>query len=94
MQALLVKKPVLFLYFAPEAEHVALSGSFIGWDNSVDMIKGRDGNWSVTLHLEPGNYEYKFIVDGCWKYDENCDHDHHPSCSDGFGSCNGRITVD
>ncbi len=26
----------------------------------------KDGIWKALLHLEPGEYEYRFIVDGVW----------------------------
>lgn len=30
------------------------------------MRKTASGLWGVTLELEPGTYEYKFLVDGNW----------------------------
>jgi hypothetical protein len=29
------------------------------------------GFWKAVLHLEPGEYEYRFIVDGVWIKDPN-----------------------
>jgi len=53
---------VTFRLRAPEAKAVKLSGDF-GPD--VDLQRGRDGIWSVTVGpLEPEMYVYFFLVDG------------------------------
>jgi hypothetical protein len=47
-----------------DAKKVILSGSFNGWrDNELFMSKTATG-WEIPYVLGPGNYEYKFIVDG------------------------------
>ncbi|NOR29061.1 MAG: hypothetical protein GQ540_11095, partial [Lutibacter sp.] len=39
---------------------------FSRWnENYFSMLKTEDG-WELTLQLRPGEYEYKFIVDGEW----------------------------
>ena len=51
------------------AQQVVLSGNFINWrTNELKMEKGTSG-WKLTYMLPPGNYEYKFIVDGNWMVD-------------------------
>ena len=53
------------------AEMVELSGSFNDWatkfrmsyDNLTDM-------WFITIHLQKGKYNYKYIVDGQWMCNE------------------------
>jgi hypothetical protein len=53
------------------AENVFLAGSFNGWNgNDVRMEKTSDG-WKAKYYIAPGNYEYKFIVDGNWIPDPN-----------------------
>lgn len=48
------------------AKRVVLSGSFNNWStNELLMNKTADG-WSLNYVMAPGNYEYKFIVDGNW----------------------------
>ncbi|MBN1144194.1 MAG: glycogen-binding domain-containing protein [Bacteroidales bacterium] len=48
------------------ARQVVLSGSFNNWStNELPMNKQADG-WSLDYVMAPGNYEYKFIVDGNW----------------------------
>jgi 1,4-alpha-glucan branching enzyme len=49
-----------------DAKNVVLSGSFNGWNTGeLFMEKYKDG-WQLYYILGPGNYEYKFIVDGKW----------------------------
>jgi 1,4-alpha-glucan branching enzyme len=52
-----------------EARSAILTGSFNGWNTAeVQMTKTATG-WMATYALAPGNYEYKFIVDGRWMAD-------------------------
>ncbi len=52
-----------------DANHVVLTGSFNGWNTGeLIMDKTKDG-WQKYYVLGPGNYEYKFIVDGKWMTD-------------------------
>ncbi|MDD5772521.1 MAG: glycogen-binding domain-containing protein [bacterium] len=61
------KKKVLFLLNAPDAKEVLLTGDFNSWKEAgLKMEKGNNGEWSTEVNLEPGRYEYKFIVDGQW----------------------------
>ena len=53
--------------YSGSASSVYLAGSMNGWSSSATaMTKDANGIWSVTLTLDPGVYEYKFIVDGSW----------------------------
>jgi hypothetical protein len=52
-----------------DAEQVILTGSFFNWNpNGLVMNKVPDG-WEFAFPLQPGNYEYKYIVDGIWTLD-------------------------
>lgn len=54
---------VTFEYLAPNAKKVVLSGQFL--DSSVDMTKGDQGIWRVTVGpIQPDIYPYNFVVDG------------------------------
>lgn len=54
----------------PDAESVAVTGDFTDWSiEGMGMQQRDDGVWSLELDVEPGCYEYKFIVDGVWKVD-------------------------
>lgn len=61
---------VNFEYFNPAAREVAVAGTFNGWrPEATPMKKHRGGRWSTGLLLAPGQYEYRFVVDGRWQDD-------------------------
>jgi 1,4-alpha-glucan branching enzyme len=61
------RKKESFTIHAPGAANVALAGDFTSWElDPKPMKKEKQGIWSVSLNLQPGRYEYKFIVDGQW----------------------------
>lgn len=70
-----VKPPqVTFSLFALEAQEVLVAGDFSHWmEEPTSLKKHKDGIWKATLHLTPGVYEYKFIVDGEWRDDPACE---------------------
>ncbi|WPP48784.1 esterase [Catalinimonas niigatensis] len=56
-------KTVTFIYLAPGASEVLLSGQLV--KDPVSMAKGDQGIWSVTVGpVEPDIYPYSFKVDG------------------------------
>ena len=59
------KQPVVFEYFDPAAKIVTVAGDFNQWNPAARVLK-RDagGLWKVTVRLEPGAYQYKFVVNG------------------------------
>jgi neopullulanase len=84
-----------FTYAAdPGVQEVLLSGSFNEWGDSAasaTVMVDEDGDsiFEATLHLEPGTYQYKFVVDGEWILDPA-----NPSqADDGEGNINSLITV-
>lgn len=62
---------VKFSCHAADAQQVHLAGSFNDW-NATPMEMGDDGTWSVDVELGKGRYEFKFIVDGEWCCEVNC----------------------
>jgi 1,4-alpha-glucan branching enzyme len=67
------KKKEAFTYVAPTANEVRLAGNFTDWDKEpIAMRKQKDGAWKASVTLKPGVYEYRFLVDGQWRNDENC----------------------
>jgi hypothetical protein len=61
------KVKVTFVLPRADAEHVSLSGEFNGWSpGATPMKRCEDGHWEAVVELEPGRYQYKFIVDGQW----------------------------
>ena len=55
---------------ARHARNVAVAGNFSHWE-PVAMQKEADGTFAVSVALEPGTHEYKFIVDEKWMVDVN-----------------------
>ena len=53
-----------------DARRVFLAGDFNQRKpTSRRMVKSRDGTFRAKLQLAPGEYEYKFVIDGRWQAD-------------------------
>jgi 1,4-alpha-glucan branching enzyme len=66
-------KAVEFKFHAPQAKKVNLAGTFNNWDiKKTAAKKDSKGIWTTKVSLKPGRYEYKFVVDGNWMNDPNC----------------------
>ena len=84
------KKRKLFTLKAPDAGAVSLVGSFNDWTpGAKPLIQGTNGVWKTSLTLTPGVYEYRYVVDGEWCDDPQCD---EHSAND-FGSANCLVRV-
>lgn len=84
------KKVVAFKYAAPLAKRVCVAGSFNNWDTGLlSAKKDTKGNWMVKISLNPGRYEYKFVVDGSWLNDPNC----KEIAANNLGSTNSVLVV-
>ncbi len=88
-----MKKParrrVKFSIAAEPQSKVFVAGSFNNWDSEKTKLSEQKGIFSKSVLLEPGRYEYKFVVNGIWTVD--------PECADwvpnGHGSLNSVIDV-
>ncbi|GEM_PF-533151 len=81
--------PTTFTWNAtPETKKVYLVGDFNEWDTQSESMTKRKGQFSKTMRLAPGQYQYKFVVDGEWKVDPAA-----PLVRSGLGSTNNVITV-
>ena len=62
------RRKITFSLKAPDAKEVFLAGDFNYWDTGANPMKlDEDGSWKVSLILNPGRYEFKFLVDGKWR---------------------------
>jgi 1,4-alpha-glucan branching enzyme len=57
-----------FHYTSTTAKTVSVAGEFSNW-SELPMTRDETGTWSRTLHLKPGYYGYKLVVDGEWILD-------------------------
>lgn len=65
-----IGEPFLFkLNGFGDAEKVILTGSFNNWSRNELLMKKTQNGWELPYVVAPGNYEYKFIVDGKWMPD-------------------------
>ncbi len=84
------KQKVVVSLKAPEASTVQVAGDFTGWEQAPVALKMQKGGvWKVTLTLEPGRYEYRFLVDGAWHDDPGCE----VTVANAFGSTNCVLVV-
>lgn len=82
---------VRFVLFAPEAQQVALAGTFNQWDQAATPLvrSGAPGVWTATLTLPAGQHQYAFVVDGArWVADPGA-----PAVDDGFGRRNSVLSL-
>jgi len=54
-----------------DAIEVLVSGSFNGWRKDGYRMQRRNNNWIFPIHLQPGRYTYKFVIDGQWILDSD-----------------------
>lgn len=65
-----VKPNVMFsLEGHSDARKVIVTGSFNNWNPQEYEMSLKNGKWIFPIHLQPGKYRYKFIVDGKWILD-------------------------
>lgn len=50
----------------PDAKQVFLVGDFNNWNQRTDPMVKRRGAFEKSKQLAPGEYQYKFVVDGEW----------------------------
>ena len=62
-----IKTKVTFKLEAPQAEQVSVAGTFNEWNSRATILeRDENGAWMCTLVIDPGEYEYRFFVDGQW----------------------------
>ena len=88
------KKHTVKFSFSPNVipRTVSLAGTFNNWSTATDFLSDDDddGVWTVELELEDGEYQYKFVVNGEYWYQ---DMNNPLSTPDGYGGRNSVIRV-
>lgn len=82
---------VCFSCSAAPGKVVCLAGIFNDWDPERNYLEysAEEKIYRCTLHLPPGTYEYKLVVDGEWLMDES-----NPNfVTNDFGTLNSVVTV-
>lgn len=72
----------------PDAHRVIVAGEFNNWNEEQLVMKKTDTGWELPYVLGPGNYQYKFIVDGQWMTDPA-----NPHLASLYGHTNSVLTV-
>ncbi len=81
---------VKFTYKSPGAKKVSIAGEFNSWDRNANPMKREGDKWVIEIDLPPGEYEYKFVIDGKkWVADPNAE----KFVPDGFGGKNSVVIV-
>lgn len=83
-------RDVTFTLYRPTASRVEVAGTFNNWQ-PLTMFRKKDdpATWGVRYNLPPGQYSYKFIIDGEWQADP----ENYTALPDGNGNCNSSFIV-
>lgn len=91
---LLIKSPAkkfVTLRLADETYgKVQIKGEMNAWDPAATVVNKENGEWTTRLELNPGNYQYKYIVDG----NEINDPHNELVVSNGSGGTNSLLVID
>jgi 1,4-alpha-glucan branching enzyme len=81
---------VLFELVRPGAKQVCVAGSFNGWKpERSPLVPLGEGRFAADLTVDPGRYEYLFVVDGQWVPDPKA----KETVRNPFGGANSVLTV-
>ena len=85
------RRAIFFEFEDVPGKTVFLAGSFNNWQMTTRMTyKAEKKLYSCRVFLEPGDYQYKFVVDGEWRLDGS-----NPCFApNGFGELNSVIRVE
>jgi len=84
------RRRVTFSFESSDAKEVILMGDFNNWNEKKHPMKSdENGLWNQSVVIPPGNYEYKFLVDGQWEEDPQNDQ----ACLNCFGTYNSVFNL-
>jgi len=69
------KKRVTLRCNADPGSEVYVAGDFNEWNPEKRRLSDKEGNghFTTTMFLSSGTYEYKFIINGQWSIDSECE---------------------
>ena len=63
-------REVPFTVRAKGASEVVVTGDFTQWTrDGIRLRKGPNDEWRTVLELEPGEHQYRLVIDGNWQDD-------------------------
>ena len=68
------EKEKVKLFFNPKGKKyktVQFAGEMTGWNPGAGDMKNTGGIWQAEILLNPGTYQYQFVLDGNWILDPN-----------------------
>ncbi|MFN2350690.1 MAG: isoamylase early set domain-containing protein [Kiritimatiellia bacterium] len=87
-----VSRRITFQLAANPKSDIFLAGTFNNWDCTRHRMKDTrtNGKYTITLVLPKGQYEYKFLVNGNWLVDPECQN----WVRNSYGTLNSLLTVE
>lgn len=85
------RRAIVFEFEDAPGKEVFLAGSFNNWQMTTPMSDRKSpGHYTRRVLLEPGEYQYKFVVNGEWRLDSG-----NPCFApNGFGELNSLLKVE
>src|SRR5436190_17417657 len=63
-------REVPFVVRAKGVSVVSITGDFTAWsEEGLRLRRGPNDEWRAILMLEPGEYQYRLLIDGVWQDD-------------------------
>jgi len=79
-----------FLVADDNYKSVSIAGSFNDWSVSENPMKLNGNQWTATLKMAPGTYQYQFVIDKeHWVLDPN----NSSSIENGYGTLNSLLEI-
>lgn len=78
-----------FKFHAGKAKRVYLCGDFNNWNEESNPMEKIGDSWRLALQLPPGEYRFKYLVDGFWHNDLEA-HKYEPNA---WGSDDSVVVV-
>lgn len=66
------RRRVSIVVKAPGATDVRVTGDFTHWRKpGIRLNDDGNGHWRAVLPLDPGEYQYRLVIDGVWQDHED-----------------------
>ncbi|WP_033960462.1 glycogen-binding domain-containing protein [Psychroserpens jangbogonensis] len=72
-----------------DVQNVIVAGSFNKWNEHLFRMYKIENGWELKVQMKPGEYDYRFIVDGQWMEDPS----NPDKVKNEFSEFNSRINV-